>query len=197
VIRITFGGSDQRFLARVREKGPQVEAALTKALDVLMLKLQRHIVADKLSGQVLAQRSGKLAASVNKEPTERRGDQIIGRVSAAAGPAFYGRIQEMGGTRAYTITPVNKKALAFFPSGSLGGGGGISPLAKSEISGLYKHGALRTNKFGKFNSYGGVVVKSVQHPPLPARPFMRPSLEDMRGEIVARLQEAVKTAVSS
>lgn len=201
MIRLSFNSTDRRVVAALQAKGPQIEEGLVRTLDVLMLELQR-LVQSKLLGVVLEHRSGKLAGSIVKEPTTHSGTSILGRVTGAAGPAFYGRIQEKGGTRSYEIKPVNAKALAFFPGGSLGGGGGITPLARSATRGLYNKsgasaGRLKASSYQKFGSFGGIVVMKVIHPPLPPRPFMRPSLYEMQDTIIARLRASVARSLSS
>lgn len=201
MIKISFNSTDKRVVATLRAKGPQIIAGIESTLEGLMLELQATVVR-KLSGQVLAHRSGKLAGSINMEPIRREGSWIVGRVTGAAGPAFYGKIQEKGGTREYEIKPVHKQALAFFPQNSLGAGGGIVKIDKSLLRGLrYKsgerRGELKEESYNKFGQYGGVVVSKVIHPPLPPRPFMRTSLEEMRGKIVQRIQAAVGKVVTT
>lgn len=195
MIRLTFNASDKRVIASLRAKAPQIEEGLVRTLDVLMLQLQK-LVQSKLQGIVLQHHSGKLAGSITKEPTTRTGAGLMGRVTGAAGPAFYGRIQEKGGTRTYEIKPIHAKALAFFPQGSLGGGGGIAPLRAGIVRGLYaksgtSRGRLKSSSYEKFGGLGGVVVTKVIHPPLPPRPFMGPSLNEMRDTIVDRLRASV------
>ena len=198
MIEITFNTTDSRLAAWLERKRPQVVGALADRLDSLMLELQKR-VQQKLSGQVLEHRSGKLLGSVEKQPLDRSDTRISGRVTAAGGPAFYGRIQEKGGTRTYDILPKYKKALAFFPGGSVGGGIASSnvPLTpgKGTVRGLYfrsgsKRGELKPGRLGTFSQLGGVVVKKVVHPPLPARPFMRPSLLELQDRIITQLREA-------
>lgn len=200
MIRLTFANSsDQRVVAFIRSRGPRIKENVRETLDTLMLELQRLVVS-KLSGQVLAHHSGKLAGSITKEPTVVSGGQIVGKVTGAGGPAFYGKIQEKGGTRTYEILPVHKKALAFFPGGSLGAGGGIAPVQKSLIRGLYyksgsRRGELKEETYNRFGQYGGVVVMKVVHPPLPPRPFMKTSQEEMRSTIIDRIKASAAAAL--
>jgi hypothetical protein len=196
---MTFNSSDKRVVATLRAKGPAVIAGLERTLDILMLELQR-LVQSKLQGIVLKHHSGKLAGSITKEPIQHVGSSIVGMVTGAAGPAFYGKIQEKGGTRTYEIKPVHAKALAFFPQGSLGGGGGFAQLRAGIVRGLYSksgasRGRLKESSYQKFGNLGGIVVAKVIHPPLPPRPFMRPSLDEMRDTIVARLQASITVSL--
>lgn len=205
MISISFNRTDARLNAALAAKGPRIVRAIAEGMDEAMLALQRR-VQEKLSGEVLEHRSGKLVGSVQHPPVEADESKILGRVTAAGGPAFYGRIQEAGGTRTYDIYPVNKLALAFFPSGSVGGhisaGTGSLLPGKRSVRGLYfrsgsKRGDLKASQYGTFGQLGGIVVKHVVHPPLPARPFMRPSLDEMQTEIVGRITRAAVKALKS
>jgi hypothetical protein len=201
MIRLSFGSSDQRVLSAIQAKRVAVVPALANTLDELMLELQRSIQR-KLSGEVLQHHSGKALASVIKQPTVVSGTRISGRVTGGGGPAFYLRIQEVGGTRAYEILPRFKKALAFFPGGSLGAGGGIVPIRHDILRGLYtrsgsQRGSLKPGQVGTAASLGGVVVRKVIHPPLKARPTFAPSLRDMQIEIINKLRSSLTTAVRS
>lgn len=197
MIRLTFKAlSDKSVEAKIRAKGPKIVEEVTHELDLLMLELQRR-VQQKLSGEVLQARSGRLLGSVNKTPTTQSGNTISGSVTAGAGPAFYGAIQEVGGTRSYEIKPVNKLALAFFPSNSLG-------ATSLRIEGrrlFYKQGkrrgTLKSGAFENFTSLGGIVVKKVIHPPLQPRPFMSSALQEMTETIISRLKLAVARGVAS
>ncbi len=204
MIRLSFNSTDWMLRDALRTKQAKLVPALEDTLDTLMLQLQRRI-QQKLSGEVLQHRSGKALASVNKEPTVREGSRIVGKVTGGAGPAFYLRIQEVGGTRTYDILPRFKKALAFFPGGSVGGsiaaGAGVVP-GKSVFRGLYarsgaRRGSLKPGKVGTFGQLGGVVVKKVVHPPLPARPSFKTSLLEMQETIVARLRQSAVKALQS
>jgi phage gpG-like protein len=97
LISATFNSSDERLVAMFKKRGAAVVEAGTRAIDVSMLLLQKRI-QKKLDGEVLNIRSGKLIGSVNKEETTFDGETIQGSVTAAAGPAWYGKIHEFGGT---------------------------------------------------------------------------------------------------
>lgn len=98
MLKISFNGSDERVAAALREKGPLIIQALLRKMNALMFALQSKIVGQKLQGQVLAHRTGKLAGSIRVVPATLAGEQIIGEVQGGGGPAFYGRIHEFGGT---------------------------------------------------------------------------------------------------
>jgi len=187
-VKIEFGGSDKKVAAWLSGKGPVFIYALATRLNILMLQLQSHIVRDKLSGQVLHRRTGKLAGSIIAYPAEASGTMLIARVEGAGGPAWYGRVHEFGGDHDYDIFPVNKKALAFFPQGYGQVTGGRQILrGMNQRTNLSRH----MKAIVQFGEAGGVVVRSVHHPALPARPFMRPSAVEMRPQIVRDLQSAI------
>lgn len=200
-VRLNFNTSDVRLAAEIRAKGGAITEALAAKMTYLMLELQKKIVVEELSGQVLHHRTGRLAGSIVAQPVEVSGNTMRGTVTGAGGPAWYGKVHEFGGTRAYPILPVNKKALAFFPSESVGGGigrMGSVGVGKAVLRGLYRGtGELRTSaaKLKTFDEMGGVVVKGVMHPPLPQRAFMAPAIEAMRERIVQQLQQAVGQAL--
>jgi hypothetical protein len=193
-VALSFSGSDQVVLSYVRSRVEKLVTRLVKQLDRSMIQLQSYIVQNELSGQILAHRSGKLAGSINAIPAKAVGSTLEGKVEGAGGAAWYGQVQEKGGTKKYEIAPVNKKALAFFPGGSVGGaiqsGFGIVP-GKGALKSLYSRRSLNPAMLSQFGQMGGVVLKKVIHPPLPKRPFMSTGLAAMRETIVADLQKAI------
>ena len=73
---------------------------------------------DKLSGQVLAVRSGALRDSIAAE-VAADGDAIVATVGSV-GELKYAAIQEYGGkTGAHEILPIKAKALAFIAGGAM------------------------------------------------------------------------------
>ena len=119
MLRIDFEGSDERLLAFVRSRMPVLREALRIKMTGLMLMLAAHIVGDKLSGQVLHHRTGKLIDSVRLNPSQATAseNEVAGGVESSGGPAWYGRGWELTGFKAHEIVPVNKKALAFMLDG--------------------------------------------------------------------------------
>jgi hypothetical protein len=103
----------------LRGKFPAVMEALARRMTYLALRLQQKIVTEKLSGQVLAHRSGKLAGSIVAYPAEEVGTRLVARVEGATPPAQYGIVHEFGGAKTYVINPVNKKALRFMVGGKV------------------------------------------------------------------------------
>ena len=119
MLRIDFEGSDERLLAFVRSRMPVLLEALRIKMTGLMLMLQAKIVGEKLSGQVLHHRTGKLIDSIRLNPEQATAteNEVTGGVQGAGSVAWYGRGWELTGFKAHEIVPVNKKALAFMLDG--------------------------------------------------------------------------------
>jgi phage gpG-like protein len=78
----------------------------------LTINLQEHVIRDKLSGQVLNQKSGALARSIQQMVTAT--DETVTGEVFSAGDVKYARIHEYGGTTpAHDIIPTKANALAF------------------------------------------------------------------------------------
>ena len=93
-----------------------VTAALLAKARSLAEQLRLHVVEDKLSGQVLHERTGALKASIQAEVAVD-GAVIRTRVFSA-GDLKYALIQEYGGqTAAHDILPNKAQALAFLVGG--------------------------------------------------------------------------------
>jgi len=101
-----------KLLAGVDAMPAQVVAAVATKMRAVTINLQRHVINDKLHGQVLKQRSGKLARSIQQE-THTDGDVVVGEVFSA-GDVKYAAIHEFGGrTPPHDIVPNKAEALAF------------------------------------------------------------------------------------
>jgi phage gpG-like protein len=107
MIRMSFEGTDVAALRVLERTGPEMRTALTAGITKATLQMQQHVQVDKLSGQVLHHRSGKLINSVRVIPVHQEGTALVGAVEAAGGPAFYGRVHEYGGTFTY-VRPSKK-----------------------------------------------------------------------------------------
>jgi hypothetical protein len=162
MLRIDFDGSDQRLLAYIRSRMPVLREALRIKMTGLMIALQAHIVGEKLSGQVLHHRTGKLIDSIRLDPPQATAteNEVSGGVVGGGGPVPYARIWEETGWKAHEIVPVNKKALAFMLDGKQ------------------------------------IIVRRVMVPAQGPRPFMKPSFEEMREQIIGGLQQAANEALS-
>jgi hypothetical protein len=118
MLNISFkNNSDQRFIEALRSKPSRAIAVLQTKLNALLFQLSSYIVGQKLSAQVLHRRTGVLAGSVRAIPAHLEGTKLVGAVQAGGGPAFYGRVHEYGGPRAYQIIAVKARALAFLSHG--------------------------------------------------------------------------------
>jgi hypothetical protein len=117
-VELTLGGSDEAAVENLRANSDKILAALMDELNSLMLQLQSTIVGEKLHGQVLQQRTGKLAASIRVVPATLSGTELSASVEGGGGPAYYGKFLEYG-TEPYDIVPVNAKALAFMMNGEM------------------------------------------------------------------------------
>lgn len=105
-----------KLLAGVEAMPAQVVAAVATKMRQLTINLQRHVIQDKLHGQVLKQRTGKLARSIQQE-SHTDGDLVIGEVFSA-GDVKYAAIHEFGGTTPpHDIVPNKAEALAFVMGG--------------------------------------------------------------------------------
>jgi hypothetical protein len=72
-----------------------VKERLSATVRRLAIDLQRHVVADKLSGQVLKNRTGTLRRSINQH-VEESGTSVTGIVGADMNEARYARAHEYG-----------------------------------------------------------------------------------------------------
>ena len=91
--------------------------ALAAKAETLALALADTVKLDKLSGQVLAARSGALRDSIEAE-VAADGDAVVATIGSV-GDLKYAAIQEYGGkTGAHEILPVKGKVLAFVAGGA-------------------------------------------------------------------------------
>lgn len=117
ILEFSFGVSSDRILARLENINTSILPAVADKMTYLMLKLQQKIVGEKLSGQILRRQSGTLANSIIALPAKIEGTTVTGEVLGAGGPAWYGRVHNYGGTKAYDIRPVDKRALRMIING--------------------------------------------------------------------------------
>jgi hypothetical protein len=154
---------------RLRAKGPQIIAALTERMNLLMFKLQSKIVGEEIPA-MFPKGAPNIAASVRAIPAELEGTIIRGEVQAGgpgttkvtlkSGAAVdYAAVQHAGISHSFQILPFNKKALSFLIDGKK------------------------------------IIVRSVTHPGLKARPFMQQGLDDMQEQIIAELNAEVTALV--
>ena len=115
MLSVGLSGADEA-ATRLYALPAAVAAVLATKATALAEDLRRHVVDDKLSGQVLQTRSGTLKDSIAAEVVVD-GDQVLARVYSS-GDVKYAMIQEYGGrTGPHDILPVKAKALMFLVGG--------------------------------------------------------------------------------
>jgi phage gpG-like protein len=108
-VTITGGKELQAKLLMMPDK---VNKSLTKAITILTLELKDYIIRNKLSGQVLNHRTGRLWRSIQQKVSSSN-NEVIGTVFSA-GDVKYAAIHEYGGTTPpHIIEPKTAKALYF------------------------------------------------------------------------------------
>ncbi|MFG7180672.1 HK97 gp10 family phage protein [Burkholderia pseudomallei] len=154
---------DQALVAHFRALPERLRDELRKAIFDDLIKLQRYIVTQKLSGQALGRRHGTLAASITPGPILEDANAIVGTLGANTP---YARILEYGGTIRHpggTAYLVDRNGAHF-----------ISNRAAERL---------------------GNVPRTRPHDiPVPAHPYMRSGLADMRQTILDDLQRAARRA---
>ena len=86
---------DAEIKAKIDRYPAEVREFLRRTVSKLAIDLQRHVVADKLSGQVLKNRTGTLRRSINQRVQES-GTSLTGIVGADMSEARYARAHEYG-----------------------------------------------------------------------------------------------------
>ena len=105
-------------VAKFQNFQDRLYAALVLADKALGIRLQDIVVAQKLSGQVLKRRSGKLATSINFELSQVP-NQVAATVGFNKATVPYGVFQEFGVPHSWIIEAKNAKALRFTIGGQL------------------------------------------------------------------------------
>jgi phage gpG-like protein len=104
-------------VAKFNAMPAKVHAALVTKTGVLRLMLESK-AKEKVSGQVLNVRTGRLRRAIFSQTIDRT-NEIIGR-AAVSSDVPYAAIHEYGGkTPAHDIVPVGAKALAFMAGGKM------------------------------------------------------------------------------
>lgn len=156
---------DQAVIAHFRAMPDRLRDALRRAIADDLIKLQRHIVTQKLSGQVLKRRTGTLAASVTPGPIMEEANAIIGTI----GPNTpYARLLEYGGTVKHpggTAYLVDKDGTHFISNDTASRLGVNLPRTRAHDI------------------------------PVAAHSYMRSGLADMRQTILDDLQQAARRAL--
>jgi len=117
MLSLSLSGDDALDARLDAYAGALGDAFAAKA-ETLAQALADTVKSDKLSGQVLAARSGALRDSIEAE-VAADGDSIVATI-ASVGDVKYAAIQEYGGrTAAHEIVPDKALALAFIVGGAL------------------------------------------------------------------------------
>lgn len=157
---------DRQLVAKMDGLPAAVQRDVAKTVDMLGLRLIQKVVSDKLSGQVLKRRTGRLAASIARGASETRSkfEQTETTATSIVGTnVSYGKTWEYGAhVPAYDIFPKNRQALRFMMNGK-------------EVFARHVHMPARDIK---------------------ARPFLAPALQEMKPLIIAELQAAARNAAA-
>lgn len=94
----------------------QVLAAVGAKVMAATAELQRHVIDDKLHGQMLSTRTGRLASAVERR-TEAKGDSIVGEVFVNDSVRYAAILEHGGSTSPHDIVPDKAMALAFAVGG--------------------------------------------------------------------------------
>jgi hypothetical protein len=118
MLKITWKANEST-IAAMRAKGPRIVSVLMSKVNLLMTQLGSFVQTQKLSGQVLGVRSGKLRASISALPTQLVGTKIIGTVQQDPTIAFYGRANEFGLLHPWEIVASKQRFLKFISDGKV------------------------------------------------------------------------------
>lgn len=163
---ITVEINDRKVMARLRAMPEKTKSALLKKVTQLRLQLEAKI-KQKLSGEVLNVRTGNLRRSIHSKTIDEA-TRVEGS-AFSSGDVKYARIHEYGGT-------INHP-------------GGTAYIVTASGAVFISNAAAAT--------LGRNLPRTKPHTiTMPERSFMRSSLADMKGEILAGLSAAVKEEVA-
>lgn len=155
---------DRELIAKLGKMPEGIQRSVAKTIDQLGLRLIEEVVRNKLSGQVLKRRTGRLASSIARgAPDTRSHFEQTGTtaISYVGTNVSYGRTWEYGAhVPEYIVRPVKAKALHFFFKG--------------------------TEVFAKSARIPAHDIK--------ARPFLSTALQDMKPLIIRELTDALTKA---
>jgi phage gpG-like protein len=112
MITASFPGSD-RLVERLVALPASLRAALLETVTRLTIELQRYVMKEKLTGQVLHNRTGTLRRSIYQH-VNATADAVLGEVGTNLS---YGVMWETTGMAAHDVVPVKAKALSFVWNG--------------------------------------------------------------------------------
>ncbi len=180
MIKAAIVGDPNKVPKAILDKLPLIRGACQISMARLVMRLTKKIMQEKLSGQVLKNRTGTLRRSIHPN-VYNDGDVTIGTVGTNI---EYASIHEFGGkTRPHLIAAKNGKALRWLNPGFVG------PLRMT-----------KKGKMMKKQSAGAWMFASVVHHPgsnMPERSFMRTALEEMRPDIVKEFWGSIMQVIRS
>ena len=167
MIGIQITGAE-RVIAMLGAAPAKIEAAAKSSLDAWAVELAGYIQANKLSGDPLHRRSGRLSASVHPLMSQT-GDSVSGGAGGGAGVP-YAKIHEFGGT-------INHPGgTAYFMDGNAG-----RAVFVSNASALADR-----------------LPRTRPHAiPMPERSYMRSGFEERAPSGIEQLRAAVKAAIAA
>jgi hypothetical protein len=97
VLTLSFNGTDERVIAWLKNSFSEIAAAFRIAMLQEMIAVRDVVVEEKLSGQVLKNKTGTLRRSQHESVTSDE-KSIRGAVSTDPSASAYGYVHEYGGT---------------------------------------------------------------------------------------------------
>lgn len=181
---VTLIGGDE-LAVRLAAFPERLEQRLGAVMARLMIGVQRRVKADKLSGQVLRNRTGHLRASIASDVVTAAGT-VTGRVGIFGGPTVaYGRAHEYGWSGVQDVAAHTRRR---------------TRAVRARLSRLARRATREGNADdAAFLGYAaGLETRVRAHTrtvTLPARSFLRSALRDERDRIVTTLRGAVGEVV--
>ena len=201
-VNVTLTNEAKKTIAKHKLLGDRVTSALIAGLNESLIRTQRYIQEEKLSGQRLAVRTGALRRSITATSPIKGPNGITGSVGPADDTvAKYAAIQEFGGT----IRPKKSKYLAIplpaarTASGAIMGKYNVRDLRTLDLTVIRsKAGNLllvqRAKGGGKKASIVPLfVLKREVH--ITGKHYMRDAAQWMRPRIIPWLQEKISEAL--
>ncbi|TDV04683.1 HK97 gp10 family phage protein [Paraburkholderia caballeronis] len=170
----------QQVVQRIRDFTPRLQARIMQTVQRLTIGLQRVVMDEKLSGQVLNVRSGRLRRSIG-QTVERDNGTVTGIVSTAV---VYAPIHEYGGV----IHRVSKPGVVRLRTDTKGN------LLRQELNGQPSHLAVfarKSHKRAREVAYEGGKSYTIK---IPERSFLRSALRDQRSTILQDIRSATSDA---
>lgn len=158
----------ERVIRLLGDAPVKIEAAAKSSLDAWAAELAGYIKAEKLSGDPLHRRSGRLSASVHPV-TSQSADLVSGGAGGGAGVP-YAKIHEFGGT-------INHP-------------GGTAYFVSSELG--------RAVFVSNASALADRLPRTRPHAiPIPERSYMRSAFEERAPSGIEQLRAAVKAAIAA